>query len=164
MITRQHYSKAFKEAMVLKVLNRGDQTVSAICQKEGLSGSTVHTWLEKHDALKIMKNSNRTWSPQEKLEALLKTQNISEADLGVYLRQEGLHEHRLKEWHTEVLKSLDEALNKPQRPKKDERDVKIAGLERDLLRKDRALAEASALLILQKKVHLIWERNEEGKK
>jgi transposase len=52
-------------------------------------------------------------------------------------------------------------LAKPQRHQRDERDAKIAGLERELLRKDKALAEASALLILQKKVHLIWEKSEE---
>jgi hypothetical protein len=49
-------------------------------------------------------------------------------------------------------------------PKKDTRDETIRQLEREILRKDKALAEASALLILQKKVDLIWgNRNEAAK-
>jgi len=50
---------------------------------------------------------------------------------------------------------------KKSRSKKDERDEKIKKLEREILRKDKALAEASALLILQKKVNLIWGDNDE---
>jgi len=98
-----------------------------------------------------MQKQSRSWSAEEKLEAVSETRKMAEADVGIYLRKEGLHSHRLNEWRSDALKSLDSSLTKPQKQKKDERDEKIASLERDLLRKDRALAEASALLILQKK-------------
>ncbi len=71
-------------------------------------------------------------------------------EFGAFLRREGLHSHQLQEWREEVLKELAPLARKPQ-SKKDERDEKIKALERELRRKDKALAEASALLILQKK-------------
>ena len=163
MGTRHSYSKEFKDSMVLKVLNRGNRTISEVCEQAGISAGSVGNWLRNNAIVPEMKQQSREWSAEEKLEALSKTQKMTEAELGIYLRQEGLHNHRLNEWRSDALKSLDGSLARPQRHKRDERDVKIAGLERDLLRKDRALAEASALLILQKKVHLIWERNEEEK-
>ena len=80
-----------------------------------------------------------------------------------YLRREGLHSHQLQEWREEVLKGLQSAPRKLQ-SKKDERDEKIKSLEHELRRKDKALAEASALLILQKKIDLIWGSKSEAEK
>jgi transposase-like protein len=162
--TRRKYSKEFKNSMVLKVLNRGDLTIAEVCEREGMSVGSVTNWLGKNVIVPEMKNQYKKWSAEEKLEALIQTGKMEETELGVYLRQEGLHSHRLHEWRSDALKSLDGALARPQKLKKDDRDVKIAELERNLLRKDRALAEASALLILQKKVHLIWEQSEGEKK
>lgn len=92
------------------------------------------------------------WTPEAKLKAVVETTGLSEQDFGIYLRREGFYSHQITEWRTEIIKSF------AGEPKfaRDERDEKIKVLEREILRKDRALAEASALLILQKKVDLIW--------
>ncbi|MBK7961775.1 MAG: transposase [Bdellovibrionales bacterium] len=87
---------------------------------------------------------------------------MSEADLGAYLRREGLYTHNLEEWKAEFISIVNSS--KKKKKVKDERDKKIKNLERDLLRKDKALAEASALLILQKKVNLIWGTDDEDEK
>lgn len=87
------------------------------------------------------------------------THSLGEEDLGVYLRTHGLHSHQLKEWKSEILKGL--SAPKKVVKTKDSRDKKIRDLEKDIKRKDRALAEASALLILQKKVNLIWGNSDE---
>jgi len=63
-----------------------------------------------------------------------------------------LYSNQVTEWRAEIIEHFE---TKPKFAK-DERDAKINDLEREILRKDRALAEASALLILQKKVDLIW--------
>ena len=82
------------------------------------------------------------------------TLSTSETETGVYLRKEGLHSHQVEEWRGQVLASLE--ATKKRGTAKDGRDERIKELEREVLRKDKALAEASALLILQKKVSLIW--------
>ncbi len=67
---------------------------------------------------------------------------------------------QIMEWRTDVIAHFET------RPKfaKDARDETIRLLEREILRKDTALAEASALLILPKKVDLIWGNRREDAK
>lgn len=71
-----------------------------------------------------------------------------------------MYSHQITAWRAEILAHF------ATRPtlKKDARDETIRQLEREILRKDKALAEASALLILQKKVDLIWGSRDEAAK
>lgn len=84
---------------------------------------------------------------EAKLKAIIETAGLTEEEFGLYLRREGVYSHQITEWRAEILTHL------ATRPtsKKDARDETIRQLERELLRKDKALVEASALLILQKK-------------
>lgn len=101
-----------------------------------------------------------TWTAEAKLKALVETAGLAEPELGLYLRREGLYSTQIMEWRAEVLAHFE---TRPM-PKKDARDETIRQLEREILRKDKALAEASALLILQKKVELIWGTQHEAAK
>ncbi len=157
------FTEGFKESVVEKILNRGSRTVLSICESQGVGLSTGARWVQNHGTSMGMKKqkSSLDWSAAEKLKALTDTANLSESELGMYVRKEGLYTHNLSEWRTEVLSSLN---IKKTSLKKDERDQKIKSLEREILRKDKALAEASALLILQKKVNLIWGNKDEDEK
>ena len=101
-----------------------------------------------------------TWTAEAKLKALIETAGLAENELGLYLRREGLYSTQIMEWRADVIAHLE---TRPT-PKKDARDETIRQLEREILRKDKALAEASALLILQKKVELIWGNRHEAAK
>jgi transposase len=163
----QSFSKEFKESLVQKVLNRGDATVDEVCSREGVGKSTVANWVRKYATLPGMKKptSAKKWSAEAKFKALQEISRLSEAEVGVYLRKEGLYSHQLAEWRADVIKSLDEARARPQGLKRDARDDRIKELERDLSRMEKALAEASARMMLQKKVDLFWEkRDRETKK
>ena len=111
----------------------------------------------------VVQKSSSKWSAEEKLKAIAETISLSEQDLGIYLRTNGIHSIQMNEWRSDVLKGL--APVKPEKPsfKKDERDEKIKALEKEIRRKDKALSEASALLILQKKIGMIWGTNDEEK-
>ena len=155
MTVRRHFSQEFKDAIITKIVNRGGKTVVQVCEAEGISLSTAYAWLSR-GTLPTMKNKAKAkkWSAKEKLKAVSETLSMAEGEIGIYLRKEGLHSQQLDDWRSQILMSLDVS------PKiviaKDERDVQIKDLEREILRKDKALAEASALLILQKKADLIW--------
>lgn len=99
-----------------------------------------------------------TWTAEAKLKAIVETAGLAEDELGHYLRREGLYSHQITAWRAEVLEHL---ATRPT-PKKDARDETIRQLEREMLRKDKALAEASALRILQKKVDVIWGSRHEA--
>ena len=152
------YSTEVKDSVVAKVLSRGSRTIEDVCRQEGINTQTVGNWLRKRAKVAGMKKPNeiKKWSAEDKLKALFETQSLAENEFGTYLRKAGLHSHQVTEWRAEVLKSLDEARTRPQVAKRDERDDRIKELEYDLARMEKALAEASARMMLQKKVDLFW--------
>lgn len=156
------FSEDFKDSVVEKIMSRGSQTITEVCRELGVSKSAVRCWISERDRVPGMKNSKGSgqWTAEAKLDAIIKSCSLSEAEMGVFLRQEGLHSHQISEWRAEVLT----ALACSRKPGRDGSGPRIRELEKDLNRKDKALAEASALLILQKKVNLIWGTQSEGEK
>ena len=162
MGTRQSFSKDFKESVLTKILSRGNRTIEEICLSEGVNKSTAVNWVRSHGRVDSMtkkaKHSRR--SPEAKLKALIELGSLSDSEQGIYLRKEGLFSHDVEAWKGQFISSMTSTEKK--RSNKDNRDQKIRVLEREVRRKDKALAEASALLILQKKVNLIWgDKNED---
>ncbi len=90
------------------------------------------------------------WSPEEKLATVLEAASLTEEDLGPFLRSRGLHEAHLQQWHDQMLVGLE-----PMAGKRNERK-RIQELEKEVQRKDKALAEAAALLVLKKKARDLW--------
>jgi hypothetical protein len=93
------------------------------------------------------------WKPTDKLRILAETEGLEGEELGVVLRREGLHEADLAEWRQAAIAALGGGA-KPAQGSAEGRRVRE--LEKQLRRKDKALAEAAALLVLQKKVQAIW--------
>ena len=159
---RQKYSQAFKEALVTQILTRGDRTISSVCAEAGVRRRTATKWVQRCGTVRAhpTPRGHMTWTAEAKLKAIVETAGLAEPELGLYLRREGLYSHQITAWRAEVLAHLET------RPKvaKDARDETIRQLEREILRKDKALAEASALLILQKKVDVIWGHGREAAK
>ena len=98
------------------------------------------------------------WSAAEKLEVVIEAGKLDEESLGRYLREKGLHTVHLQQWRQEVLEALK---GKRKNGKADPRDKRIRELERELKRKEAALAETAALLVLKKKAHDIWGDRED---
>lgn len=158
------HSMEFKEAIVKKLLSRGNRTIAEICDEAGISHRKGANWMYRRGitpGMKKQKESNHK-NPEQKLRILNETSSLGEPELGVYLRKEGIYSNQLEEWKQEILSAL--APVKIRKNAKDDRDEKIRLLEREILRKDKALAEATALLILQKKVNLIWGNSDEDEK
>lgn len=166
-MTREKYSEEFKDAIVTKMANRGSQTISEVCRQEGVSKSAVRSWQEKRGNGLGMKTKRGTdsqqWSAEVKLNAVLQSNSLGEEEFGVFLRKEGLHSQQVNAWRADILAALGPFSGKSGSVK-DGRDQRIRELEKDIHRKDKALAEASALLILQKKVNLIWGKESGGEK
>ena len=161
MRRRESYSKEFKDAIRSKILMRGNRTIAEVCEEAGVGVSAASNWLRPHamaSGMKKQKSSNQ-WTPESKLKVLIETAQLSESELGAYLRKEGLYDTQLSEWKNEILSSMSSGQKK--KPAKDGRDQRIKTLDREIQRKDKALAEASALLILQKKANLIWGNKDE---
>ena len=154
------YSEAFKAKMVKKMLGPNSRSASALSTQVGVSQATLSRWLREVPTVPRMSKTNgkkktKRWTVLEKLRVVVEASQLSNEELGAFLRREGLHEAQLEQWR----EAAAEALAGGRRPKgrKASREAKrIKELEREVRRKDKALAEASALLILKKKAAAIW--------
>ena len=157
---RQRQTQEFKEAIVRKLLLRRNQTLEEFCNENNRGLSTVSRWKTEYANVPEMnhKKNKSKYSPSQILKILSETNSLSEEDLGLYLRKNGLHTNQLTEWRDEILALMNQP--KVNLNKKDERDHKIKDLERNLEKKNAALAEVSALLILQKKINFFWPKKE----
>lgn len=81
-------------------------------------------------------------------------------ELGAFLRREGVHEAEVEQWRAAILEALEGGVAKGSGRGVDGKRIKE--LERELRRKDKALAETAALLVLQKKVREIWGDGDDG--
>lgn len=96
------------------------------------------------------------WSRSEQLVALHETHALDEEALQAWCRERGLFAHHLEAWRTAFCIDAKSAIPtdaREMRSLQQENDK----LKRDLERKEKALAEAAALLLLQKKFNALWE-------
>lgn len=152
------YTKQFQEAMVARMLPPEKISATSLSEEIGVGQTTLSRWLRNTRMMPLVgseaKKSRkprrpRDWTAKEKLDAVLETASMSEQELGEYLRRNGLHESVLAEWREEAQEGLSAKKVK-------ESAKRIRALERELKRKEKALAEAAALLVLRKKVQALW--------
>lgn len=102
-------------------------------------------------AKKMTSKAPKDWSAEEKLKVVLEASAVPDDQLGAFLRLKGLHETHLQQWRLQMLDGLQNGCS-PKKPKRNMSDIKrIRALEKELKRKDKALAETAALLVLKKK-------------
>lgn len=97
-------------------------------------------------------------TPQDKLRIVLAAAGLADEALGAFLRREGIHEADLTAWREALHEAALVSLAGPGTVSAKEKSSTqtIRSLRAELRRKDKALAETAALLILQKKVLAIW--------
>lgn len=156
------YPAERKEAALKKMLPPNNKTIKELAEEEGISEGTLHNWRKAARAEgRLLPNGDSTpqgWGSADKFFAVLETAAMNEAELSVYCRERGLYPEQIRTWREacEQANDWDRAQNK--RLKESRRaDVKrIKELEWDLRRKEKALAETAALLVLRKKAQAIW--------
>ena len=164
------YPQSFKEAMVQKMLGPTGASANALAEKVGVPQSSLSRWLREARTLDPMKKSKkqaqeprspREWTMEEKLKAVISAAELSGQEFGAFLRREGLHEAQLQQWRDALQAALG-AANPKKRTRASAEAKRIKQLERELRRKDKALAEVTALLVLKKKREAFWEAKEGG--
>lgn len=158
-----HYSIEFKKAAIQKYLSRGNRTVNEILEDIGISSPTLYQWRDELAKVDGMKKQTKPKDrpPKEKLKLLMEYETFPVEKRGEYLRKNGLHEDHLKDWRQQIEAALSSSFQKAERSELQAEQRKTKQLEKELRRKEKALAEASALLILKKKADLIWGTGEE---
>ena len=152
------YSEGFRSKMVQKLATPGGPSATALSKETGVPQSTLSRWLRKAGTVAGMserKKRPQDRSPEEKLRTVVEAEGLSEEELGAFLRSRGIHRAHLERWRASMRSAL-ESDGKRKRSKTSPEARRVRELEKELRRKDKALAEASALLVLKKKAQAIW--------
>ena len=161
----QRYSSQFKEAILTK-LSQSDLSVRKFAEQEGINLSTLYSWQKQFNTsgLNVSKvSSSDKWSSEEKFSVVLETATLSAVELSEYCRVKGLYPEQIKAWKLACIagntttKKVKRVKTTPEQ-KSDKNRIKE--LERELRRKEKALAETAALLVLGKKFDAYWKEKE----
>ena len=162
----QHYSTKFKEA-ILKKLIQSDLSVSQFARQEGINLSTLYSWQKQFKTTgfsvsKVIPSDK--WSAEEKFAIVFETATLSEVEVSEYCRTKGLYPEQIKAWKQACIaaNSTDVSQQKNTTPESKADKKRIKQLEKELNRKEKALAETAALLVLRKKFNAYCGENEDN--
>lgn len=169
-----HYSEEFKNKLVSKLLCPSGPSVSQLAKESGVSKTALYKWVNIFENKSINNIENRgnnmvvtqtksvvpirpqNWSAEDKLNAVIVTNVMTDEEIGAYCRDKGIYTNHIKEWKLSLVEGLKPSANKEQRSENIKLKSEIKSLKADLHRKESALAETTALLVLKKKANLIW--------
>ena len=166
----QKFTQAFKIQAVEKALSRAEGiSVLEIAESLGVGYSTLQKWIVKSknhelEPVQPMTKEKRPqdWNQEERLTLVIECGSLSEEAINELCRAQGLYPHHIKQWKEAFSNGtgMNTELKKQTETKKLRNEIKE--LKKDLNRKNKALAETAALLVLQKKVNAIWGSNEDS--
>ena len=161
------YTRDFKASLVNKVLSDPGQSIRAVATEAQVGVSSLHGWVHTAKNQGSIKEDRSAaarpcdWPAAQRLQAVIESSVLDHEALNQYCRQQGIYKHQLIQWKQNFMSDKDATqLSKQQRDELKALRDQNKQLQRDLSRKEKALAEASALLILKKKADLIWPVNE----
>lgn len=164
-MTQKSHSSEFKEQALRKLRQRGERTQRSIADELNITLPTLKSWLQDSKrtaralpavlALSGDAPAN-AWTPSQRLQALNESHALSGEALHAWCRERGLFAHQLQAWREAFCTGLEPS-TRDSRHAMRELQSKNDLLERQLRRKDKALAETAALLVLQKKFQALWE-------
>ena len=156
------YSKEYRESILRRIMPPNSESITRIAKEEGISEQTLRNWQKRARrdgyAAPGTDAQSEEWSTQDKFVIVVETASMNESELAEYARKKGLYVEQIKTWRDACMNAnggiakeaarLNRALKDSQKERRK--------LERELHRKEKALAEAAALLVLRKKARAIW--------
>jgi transposase-like protein len=157
-----YYTQEFKE-LVLNRLEPPTDTVASLSKELGVSESAIYHWIRSKNETGMNTPAVGKWSTEDKFHVVLETSTLTEQELAAYCRRKGLFMDDVKSWRKQCMNAngsnAKDPLELEENLKEERQKTKL--LEKELRRKEKALAEAAALLVLQKKAEAIWGDHEE---
>ncbi len=164
---QKRYSLEFKEAIIQKMMPPRPVSVSQLSRDTGVSDVTLYKWRKDYQnqgvAVPSNKKKSEDWTAEDKLAVVIETASFNEIQLSEYCRNKGLYKEQIDQWKAAALSGYKSSTQQKKAQSLYRRADKkiIKKLERELNRKEKALAETAALLVLSKKWEAIWGENEE---
>lgn len=156
------YSEARKAAVLKKLLPPHNKTVPQVAAEEGISEVTLYNWRNKLRSegkpVPGSEKNSEQWSAEAKFATVLETATLSEVELSQYCRKKGLYPEQIKAWKQDCIRGASQGQQQKAKEQSERKADKkrIRQLEKELRRKDKALAEHAALLVLSKKLNALY--------
>ena len=156
----KQYSEEFKATMMAKMLPPHNVSVPELASQTGIPKDTLYAWRiknRKHRAAtssKIINNDGL--SSEDKFNIVIESTTMNEAELSTYCRRKGLFPEQINGWKQLCLNANKPLQTKANQAKLRRQTQENKQLKAELRRKDKALAETAALLVLKKKARQIW--------
>ncbi|MGC3900878.1 hypothetical protein ACPV5X_02025 [Legionella pneumophila] len=170
-ITR--YTDAIKASVLSKALAPNAPGVIELAKEFNIPRATIYTWMcnvtKKNNKKERMQQRPKDQTPASKLQAVLDTIGKTEQEQSVYCRTQGIYYNHIEAWKQQMLEGLGATAStksatskaKEDKAEKQRMQDEMKQLKRALSRKDKALAELTALLVLKKKADFLWGESEE---
>ena len=175
---RARFTQSFKMQAVEKALCRSDGTgLKEVADSLGIGHSTLQKWIIKSRNQEFESNSDnrvssvssktkekrpQDWKPEDKFNMVIRCALLGDDEVNALCREQGLYPHHIQQWKQDFIAGL--GLNTHAKDPSEAKHLRYENkaLKKELNRKDRALAETAALLVLQKKVKEIWGNDEDS--
>ena len=166
MNAKQTYSVEFREQALAKVLQRGNRSVGTVAAELNMNVLTLRKWIRVSNAANrnpepVDARRPEDWSLEERLLALQQSHGLSDEALSAWCRERGLFVHHLDQWRAQFCSVSIASSARANAPELRELKQANVQLQRELKRKEKALAEAAALLILSKKYQALFGDEDE---
>ena len=160
------YSELVRARSVRRMVGPGAISATELSRETGIPQPTLSRWLRGAASLRLVSSKPESpnesestvaekrpqdWSAMERMRFLVEADGLGEQELGELLRRRGVHREQLDAWRVAA-----EAIGQPTTSRRSPESKRIKELEREVARKDKALAETAALLVLQKKLQLLF--------
>lgn len=161
------YTEEKKAAVLKRMMPPESCSVTQLSVELGISESCLYNWRMKARQKGVLmpdpKQNSAHWNSSNKFIVVLETARMTEAELSTYCRQNGLFIEQVNMWRQACEGANDRAEQASNDSRKESKMDKqrIRELERELQRKEKALAEAAALLILRKKLDAFYSEAED---
>lgn len=158
------YGQNYKDRVVARLLPPEGSAAELVSREVGVSVATLERWRAEalaNAAGRQPGNGSQRWTAAARLEAVIATAAMDEASRSAWCREHGLYPAELDGWKRDAIAGLGEPRGASAGETKQDRR-RIRELERELHRKDKALAETAALLVLSKKLSAVFPAGEDA--
>lgn len=164
---RKRYTKEMKEAILKRMMPPNNEAISRISEETGITETTLYKWRKEAringNATPGDGQGSEQWSSEDKFLVVMETYTMNEIELAEYCRKKGLYKDQIEAWRDVCLSANGREWNQTKQLNQELKEEKKRAktLEQDLRKKEKALAEAAALLLLRKKAQAIWGDQED---
>jgi transposase len=161
----RRYSEAVKADVRRRMSPPQRQSVAQISAELGIHVVTLYNWRKawrmQGEVVPASEKEPEGWGATDKFTVVLETAGLNATELSAYCRERGLFPEQVERWR----QASQDANEKPVLTLKEQKELErlraqdqkeIKRLKQELRRKEKALAEAAALLIASKKIQAFW--------